>query len=121
MTVPTGQTSGSAVDRTFAITPAQVADLKAGLYYFNVHSANFGGGEIRGQILPLKITTVDMNADAKTDFTVIHEGAASLAKATGSRGLGFVRLATVYGRHWQTRTHLTVPLPSAPTGTRIQA
>jgi hypothetical protein len=32
------------------ITPAQYADLAAGLYYVNVHSARFPGGEIRGQL-----------------------------------------------------------------------
>ena len=41
---------GTIPARTFAISPAQVAELRAGLYYFNVHSVNFGGGEIRGQI-----------------------------------------------------------------------
>lgn len=45
-----GATSGSVVNATFAITPAQVADLKAGLYYFNIHTTGFPGGEIRGQI-----------------------------------------------------------------------
>jgi hypothetical protein len=43
-------TMGTIPQQTFAITPAQVAELKAGLYYFNVHTGNFGGGEIRGQI-----------------------------------------------------------------------
>jgi hypothetical protein len=33
-----------------AITPAQYADLAAGLYYVNIHSARFPGGEIRGQL-----------------------------------------------------------------------
>ena len=46
----TGVTSGSVVGATFAITPSQVADLKAGLYYFNIHTANNTGGEIRGQL-----------------------------------------------------------------------
>ena len=32
------------------ITPAQYADLNAGLYYVNIHSARFPGGEIRGQL-----------------------------------------------------------------------
>ncbi len=32
------------------ITPAQYADLAAGLYYVNIHSARFPGGEIRGQL-----------------------------------------------------------------------
>ncbi|HET9485624.1 MAG TPA: CHRD domain-containing protein, partial [Xanthomonadales bacterium] len=34
----------------FAVTPAQVQQLRAGLWYFNVHSTLFQGGEIRGQI-----------------------------------------------------------------------
>lgn len=33
-----------------AITPAQFSDLAAGLYYVNIHSARFPGGEIRGQL-----------------------------------------------------------------------
>jgi hypothetical protein len=38
--------------QTFAVTPAQAAQLKAGLFYFKIHTANFPNGEIRGQILP---------------------------------------------------------------------
>ncbi|MBK5278023.1 MAG: CHRD domain-containing protein [Bacteroidia bacterium] len=33
-----------------ALTEAQEADLRAGLYYVNVHSSTFTGGEIRGQL-----------------------------------------------------------------------
>ena len=29
-------------------------DLKKGLFYINIHSQTFGGGEIRGQVLPIK-------------------------------------------------------------------
>lgn len=32
------------------LTPAQLADLTAGLWYFNVHTAANPGGEIRGQM-----------------------------------------------------------------------
>ena len=44
--------TGTISNQTFAISPAQVAQLKKGLMYFNVHTNNFPGGEIRGQILP---------------------------------------------------------------------
>src|SRR5688500_6663639 len=44
-------TSGTIPTQTFAITAGQVTQLKAGQFYFNVHTTNHGGGEIRGQIL----------------------------------------------------------------------
>jgi hypothetical protein len=47
----TGVTAGSVVAATFTITPAQVADLAAGLHYFNIHTSGFPGGEIRGQLV----------------------------------------------------------------------
>ncbi|MFN0277350.1 MAG: choice-of-anchor V domain-containing protein [Pyrinomonadaceae bacterium] len=47
---PTG--SISPASQTFAITPTQLTQFQNGLFYWNVHSANFGAGEIRGQILP---------------------------------------------------------------------
>jgi hypothetical protein len=31
----------------------QVSQLNGGLWYFNIHTSTFGGGEIRGQILPV--------------------------------------------------------------------
>ena len=47
----------SAISRTFnysgVLTLAQATDLLAGLYYVNVHSASFPGGEVRGQLSSL--------------------------------------------------------------------
>jgi hypothetical protein len=43
-------TSGAIPEQTFAITAPQVAALFAGLYYMNVHTSTFPGGEIRGQL-----------------------------------------------------------------------
>jgi len=47
-----GGTSGT-INGSVSISAAQIADLNAGLWYINIHTANFGGGEIRGQILPV--------------------------------------------------------------------
>ena len=46
---PTGVTSGVYANSN-VLTDAQEADLLAGLVYSNIHTANFGGGEIRAQI-----------------------------------------------------------------------
>lgn len=65
-----GGTSGTFAQTTFNVTAQQVADLRAGLWYFNIHTANNPGGEIRAQITSDKI--VDFNGDGKTDFAVIR-------------------------------------------------
>lgn len=67
----TGVTFGSVTNLTFSITPAQVANLKAGLLYFNIHTVNNPGGEIRGQIGPSR-SVLDLNADGRTDYVVVR-------------------------------------------------
>jgi CHRD domain len=39
-----------AISGTLTLTDAQIADLKAGNFYFNIHTAANAKGEIRGQI-----------------------------------------------------------------------
>ncbi len=41
--------------QTLPVSPIQVADLKAGVLFFNIGTANFPSGEIRGQISPSPI------------------------------------------------------------------
>ena len=53
--------AGNITPQTFPVTPQQVADLKAGLYYFNIHTATFPGGEIRGQIAPAQSFTATLS------------------------------------------------------------
>jgi hypothetical protein len=45
-----GDINAQPVTGETTVTPAQYADMAAGLYYVNIHSARFPGGEIRGQL-----------------------------------------------------------------------
>jgi uncharacterized protein (TIGR03118 family) len=47
-------TSGT-ISGTTSLTPDQLADIVNGMAYVNIHTANNPGGEIRGQIVPLRI------------------------------------------------------------------
>ena len=75
--VPAG-TTGSIPTQVFSITPAQVTQLKAGQFYFNVHSTSFEGGEIRGQIVdtvtPSCSYTIVAGNPKRIDFTVFDAG-----------------------------------------------
>ena len=46
ITVAPNTMEGSAV-----LTPQQMEDLQAGRYYINIHTQQFPGGEIRGQVM----------------------------------------------------------------------
>lgn len=45
-------TSGALAEQCFSLTPEQRDQLCSSLFYVNVHSVNFPGGEIRGQLEP---------------------------------------------------------------------
>lgn len=51
LTPPTGGTAGEVLVREFDLGAGQLDQLLAGRWYINLHSQNFGGGEIRGQLL----------------------------------------------------------------------
>lgn len=46
----TGNMNAQPIQGTAKITPTQFGDLAAGLWYVNIHTAQFPGGEIRGQL-----------------------------------------------------------------------
>lgn len=50
---------GSPNTGSATVSAAQEADILAGLYYVNIHTSMFTGGEIRGQLIP----TLDLFAD----------------------------------------------------------
>ena len=46
-----GAPGQAAVEGKAKLTPTQYGDLAAGLYYVNVHTAQYPGGEVRGQLM----------------------------------------------------------------------
>ncbi len=50
--VPLKGNLASPIKGSATLTAAQMADLEAGLYYVNIHTAANKGGEIRGQLQP---------------------------------------------------------------------
>ncbi len=71
-TVDAGARGGSfpAATNTFTLTAAQVTALQANGLYVNVHSATFGGGEVRGQLGPGITIGAARAAGANTVVTV---------------------------------------------------
>ena len=62
-----GGTSGTLTGNA-AITATQISQIRAHQGYVNIHTANFPGGELRGQ-LGIK-RPVDFDGDGRQDFTV---------------------------------------------------
>ena len=85
-------TSGSFQSGSLAITSAQVTELKAGNFYFNIHDAIFPGGEIRGQLAlaptaDLAVTnSVSASTTAGTNatytITLTNNGGSAASSAT---------------------------------------
>jgi hypothetical protein len=69
-------TSGTIGPLNFAVTAAQVADLRAKRWYCNIHSTAFPNGEIRGQVKPAANNTIfDLDGDSRTDIAVFRDSA----------------------------------------------
>jgi hypothetical protein len=64
-----GGTSG-VITGSAAITPTQIAQLRQNLGYVNVHSTNFPGGEIRGQLSVRR--SIDYDGDGRADLSVLR-------------------------------------------------
>jgi hypothetical protein len=61
-------TSGT-INQTFSLTPTEVAQLRSQLFYVNIHTANFSGGEIRGQ-LKIADKLGDFDGDGRFDLGI---------------------------------------------------
>lgn len=53
-TLAAGTSPATPITGSAMLTDTQIADLRAGKYYVNVHTAKYPAGEIRGQITPVK-------------------------------------------------------------------
>jgi hypothetical protein len=65
----TGGTTGTIGPLVFNTTPAQVADMRANKWYINIHTSNFPGGEIRGQVKRVTLAA-DYDGDGRTDVVI---------------------------------------------------
>ncbi len=77
--------NGNVTDFQIALTANDVADLKNGLLYVNVHSSNFSNGEIRGQIL----------ADANAGSFQFSSASALLPESGGLATVTVTRIGNV--------------------------
>ncbi len=66
-----GGTSGELGPLQFAVNPDQVAALKDGLWYFNIHTVNHDGGEVRGQIQPDQVFEAHLTTQQVVGDTVV--------------------------------------------------
>lgn len=87
--------TGSGIWTASAIlTEAQFNTLQAGNLYFNVHSAAFPNGEIRGQILPQTISLEFVTGAAGREGTTDTASGTSTGSATGNTGSGLTGSGT---------------------------
>lgn len=78
----TGSTSYS-THKVQVLTAAQETDFLGNLYYTNVHTTGFGGGEVRGQLLPEILATTTTGFEVTSGFEFLGD-LQSLAAADGN-------------------------------------
>ena len=98
-------TASNPVSGSATITPAQAADLRAGLWYVNLHTSDFPSGEIRGQVFPALANywameegsgTETANAVASGNTAQLNGGVSWLTDPTRGSVLGFDGAAGSY-------------------------
>ena len=95
---PLGVTSGTFKD-TIVLTATQEDSLKKGLLYFNIHTTNFQGGEIRAQIFLQDATFVIPDIICPRDTTVsATAGTCAASVAFGADTNTAVPTATLFYR-----------------------
>ncbi len=76
-----------AIGGTTAAEAALIASLKAGTAYFNIHTSAFGGGEIRGFLIPATSTAVPEPSSALGILSMVGVGLILKRKLKSSRSI----------------------------------
>lgn len=58
--IPLGVSSGNWTSASTALTATQETQLLSGLWYANIHTTTFGGGAIRGQLVPVALSSLNL-------------------------------------------------------------
>ena len=78
----------------------QLTNLLAGLTYVNIHTANNGAGEIRGQVVPWRFSTLLMPENATVTTTATGNGTLSLAGNVLTYSISYTGLSSEFqGAH----------------------
>ena len=101
-----GGTAGT-ISGTTTITTNQLAQIRQHLGYVNLHSATFGGGEIRGQ-LGIK-RPVDFDGDGRMDFSILRSPASGTTRPYVYWNLNSTTGGQVSGQFGDALTDIPVP------------
>ena len=86
--VPFTGSMASPIQGQATLTEAQMADLVAGKWYANLHTAANPGGEIRGQLSP-RVVPMDALQETPVNFSLTSSGFALVAIDTAANTLGY--------------------------------
>lgn len=87
---PPSSTFGAVTNKIFAINATQLADLKAGNMYFNIHTTNNPNGEIRGQLAldSPYVAYMDGNQEVPPNTSTTATGSAAVSvNAAGTQAI----------------------------------
>lgn len=103
--------------QTQAVSPTEVADIKAGRWYFNIHTSTFTGGEIRGRIVPQQSRfTAFLSSDQEVP-TVSSAGARGFGSLALSTDETMVDIALSFAGLSSAQTMAHIHAPAASNGT----
>ena len=108
-----GGTGSSPMTGSAVVDADAVKALMAGKVYFNIHTTAFPAGEIRGQVVPLKVTL-----EASRDNTLYEDSAGSRSNGSGQH---LFAGRSQDGERKRALIHFDVAASGIPAGSTINA